>query len=87
MEKINQGRRIEKITEESFESENQRLSRLIWEGSYQEALPLADQILEFRTAQGDRVPALVQHASNYYSAATRSWKEKGMKAAPEVGRP
>ena len=72
------------ITTENFEAASKRLGKFIWEGTYSEALPLADKIFEFRSERGDRDPALVQYASNYYSAASRLWKEKGMKATVDV---
>lgn len=74
------------ITTENFEAASEHLGRRIWEGDYGEALPLADKIFEFRGGEGDRDAALVQYASNYYSAASRLWKEKGAKVAVDVGK-
>ena len=76
----------ETLTKENFEVASKRLGRLNWEGNYKEALPLADKIIMYRSEQGDREAALVNYASNYYSAASRLWKEKGMKAAIDVGK-
>src|SRR3989344_5435593 len=60
------------ITPENFESVSKRLGTLIWGGDYKEALPIADQILEFKSKQGEseREAALIRYASNYYSAAS-----------------
>lgn len=77
---------FETITTENFEAASKHLGRRIWEGAYGEALPLADKIFEFRGERGERDAALVQYASNYYSAASRLWKEKGMKATVDVGK-
>jgi len=79
-------KQAETITPENFESVSKRLGTLIWGGDYKEALPLADQILEFKSEQGERETALIRYASNYYSAASSLWKEKGMKSAVEVGK-
>lgn len=86
MERMGKSERAVSITTENFETQSERLSTSIWNGDYKVALPLADKIMEFRTAHGEREGALTQYASNYYSAASRFWKEKGMKAAPEVGK-
>jgi hypothetical protein len=83
---MNRRESVPHITSENFEMESSRLSNLVWGGNYAEALPLADGVLKFRTEHGDREPALIQYASNYYSAASRVWRERGMKAALEVGR-
>lgn len=76
---------FEALTKENFEEESKRLGRLHWEGNYDEVLPLADKIFEYRSEHGDRDAALVNYASNYYSAASRLWKEKKLKAAGSVG--
>lgn len=36
------------ITTENFEAASKHLGRITWEGNYNEALPLADKIFEFR---------------------------------------
>lgn len=77
---------FETITKENFEAASEYLGRRILEGAYGEALPLADKIFEFRGERGERDVALIQYASNYYSAASRLWKEKGTKAAVDVGK-
>lgn len=74
------------ITPENFEERRKQLSEQIWAGKYNEALPLADKMLEYRTENGDRDAALVNYASNYYSAASRLWKEKGAKEIALVGK-
>ena len=76
----------EEITTENFEAVSRRLGKLNWEGNYAEALPLADQVFKFRSEHGDGDAALINYASNYYSAASRLWKEKGMKVAVDVGK-
>ncbi|MBI2121641.1 MAG: hypothetical protein HYT98_00820 [Candidatus Sungbacteria bacterium] len=76
---------FEALTKENFEDAAKRLGRLNWEEKYDEALPLADRVFEFRSEHGDRDAALVNYASNYYSAASRLWKEKKVKAAGNVG--
>ena len=86
MERIGKIEHLKRITSENIEVQSEHLGRLIWNGNYEEALPLADRIMEFRTATGDREKALTQYASNYYSAASRFWREKGIKAAPDVGK-
>ena len=73
------------ITPENFEARRKQLSEQVWAGKYDEALPLADKVLEYRTEKGDRGAALVNYASNYYSAASRLWKEKGAKEIASVG--
>lgn len=77
---------FETITTENFEAASKRLGKLNWDGKHQEALPLADKIFKFRSGQGERDAALIQYASNYYSAASRLWKDGGMKAAVDVGK-
>jgi len=74
------------ITPENFEVQKKQLSEQIWAGKYDAALPLADKMLEYRTENGDRDAALVNYASNYYSAASRVWKEKGTKEMTLVGK-
>ncbi|GEM_PF-4381232 len=73
------------IMPENFEARRKQLSERMWSGEYDEALPLADKMLEYRTEQGDRDAALVNYASNYYSVASRLWKEKGAKEIASVG--
>lgn len=85
MEKPKLGQ-FEGVTKENFEEVSKRFSKLHWNGKYDEALPLVDKILEFRSKEGDRDRALIQYASSYYSAASRLWKEKRVKAAADVGR-
>jgi len=74
------------ITPENFEARKKQLSEQIWAGRHDEALPLADKMLEYRTDNGDRDAALVNYASNYYSVASRLWKEKGTKELASVGK-
>src|SRR3989338_6862164 len=76
---------VDAITSENFETRKKQLSEQVWAGKYDEALPLADKMLEYRTEKGDRDAALVNYASNYYSAASRLWKEKGTKEIISVG--
>ncbi|MBI4114233.1 MAG: hypothetical protein HY445_00125, partial [Candidatus Niyogibacteria bacterium] len=40
---------FKEITTENFETASKHLGRITWEGNYNEALPLADKILEFRS--------------------------------------
>ncbi len=77
--------RAETVTEQTIAEDAKRLNELTWKGDYERALPLADAILQFRTESGEREAALVQYASSYYSAASRLWKDSGVKAAPKVG--
>src|SRR3989344_5523070 len=74
------------ITKENFEAASKRLGKLTWEGNYSEALPLADKVFEYRSGHGEKETALIQYASNYYSAASRVWKERGKKGAVDVGK-
>jgi len=74
------------VTPENFEAHKKQLSDQIWSGEYSGALPLADRLLEYRTEKGDRNAALVNYASNYYSAASKLWKEGGVKNLPSVGK-
>ena len=74
------------ITPENFETLKKQLSEQVWAGKYDKALPLADEMLKYRTENGDRDAALVNYASNYYSAASRLWKEKGTKEIVSVGK-
>jgi hypothetical protein len=76
----------EVVTTDNFGVVSERLKTLIWQGNYKEALPLSDKVLEFQTKRGERDSALIQYASNYYAAAVRVWKEKGMRGAKEVGK-
>ena len=78
--------KFETLTKENFEAASQRLGRLTWKGNYKEALPLADKIFKFRSEQGDREAALVNYASNYYSAASRLLKERKLKASMDIGK-
>lgn len=86
MEKLKVTEQPKAITHDNFGFVSELLGKYIWNGNYKEALPLADKILNFQSEHGERDSALTQYASNYYSAASRFWKEKGMKGAPEVGK-
>ena len=77
---------VDAIMPENFETRRKQLSEQVWAGKYDEALPLADEMLKYRTEKGDRDAALVNYASNYYSAASRLWKEKGVKEIASVGK-
>ena len=77
---------FKEITTENFEAASKHLGRLTWGGKYNEALPLADRVFEYRSEHGEKETALIQYASNYYSAASRVWKERGKKGAVDVGK-
>ncbi len=74
------------ITPENFEAFSTKLNRYIWDGNYEDALPLADRVFEYRSEKGDRDAALVNYASNYYSAASRLWRERGARSGVAVGK-
>ncbi len=78
--------RFAAVTSENFEAASVELTKLVWNGDYKKALPLADRIFAYRSERGDRDAALVNCASNYYSAASRLWKEGGVKTGIEVGK-
>lgn len=76
----------ENITEENIETMRKQMGALIWNGDYEHALPLADEIFEYYKNTGEIDSVLIQRASVYYSAASRVWKEKGTKGLIEVGK-
>lgn len=74
------------ITDENYKETHSRLNNLIWDGKYDEALPLADKVFEYLSNNGGGDKAIIMRASNYYSAASRLWKEDKVKASVPVGK-
>jgi hypothetical protein len=70
---------FEVITAENYEAASREVSRLVWSGEYDAALPIADKILAYRTEIGERTAALIPYASIYYSAATHAWVKKDIR--------